>query len=82
VPGVGEVFFIANPGFGLAEQILPAPAPPAPHAIRDYDGHERRLQKRLANGWSLNTSYLFSRLYGNYGGLRRRIRAGASFAWG
>jgi hypothetical protein len=69
VPGVGEVFFIANPGFGVAEQILPAPAPPAPHAIRDYDGLEFRLQKRLSNNWSLNTSYLFSRLYGNYGGL-------------
>jgi outer membrane receptor protein involved in Fe transport len=69
VPGVGEVFFIANPGFGVAEQILPAPAPPAPHAIRDYDGLELRLQKRLSNDWSLNTSYLFSRLYGNYGGL-------------
>jgi Carboxypeptidase regulatory-like domain/TonB dependent receptor len=69
VPGVGEVFFIANPGFGLAEQILPPPAPPAPHAIRDYDGLELRLQKRLSNSWSLNTSYLFSRLYGNYGGL-------------
>jgi len=69
VPGVGEVFFIANPGFGLAEQILPAPAPPAPHAIRDYDGLELRLQKRLSNKWSLNTSYLFSRLFGNYGGL-------------
>ena len=69
VPGVGEVFFIANPGFGVAEQILPAPAPPAPHAVRDYDGLEFRLQKRLSNNWSLNTSYLFSRLFGNYGGL-------------
>jgi hypothetical protein len=56
VPGVGEVFFIANPGFGVAEQILPAPAPPAPHAVRDYDGLEFRLQKRLSNNWSLNTS--------------------------
>ena len=27
VPDVGEVFFIANPGFGVAEQILPKPAP-------------------------------------------------------
>jgi hypothetical protein len=69
IPGVGEVFFIANPGFGVAEQILPAPAPPSPRAIRDYDALELRLQKRLGNRWSLNTSYLFSRLYGNYGGL-------------
>jgi len=69
IPNVGEVFFIANPGFGVAEQILPSPAPPMPKAQRDYDGLELRLQRRLANRWSLNTSYLYSRLYGNYGGL-------------
>jgi hypothetical protein len=69
LPAVGEVFFIANPGFGVANQILPSPAPPMPKAQRDYDGVELRLMKRLANRWSLNTSYLWSRLYGNYGGL-------------
>ena len=69
VPDVGEVFFIANPGFGVAEQILPKPAPVMPKAQRDYDGVEVRLIKRYANRWSLNTSYLWSRLFGNYGGL-------------
>src|SRR5205814_2100090 len=69
VPNVGEVFFIANPGFGVAEQILPKPAPPMPKAQRDYDGVEFRLIKRMANRWYLNTSYLYSRLFGNYGGL-------------
>jgi hypothetical protein len=69
VPGVGEVFFIANPGFGVAEQILPVPAPKFPKAQRDYDGVEFRLAKRFASNWSLNTSYTWSRLFGNYGGL-------------
>jgi hypothetical protein len=69
VPGVGEVFFIANPGEGVAEQILPVPAPKFPKAQRDYDGVEFRLIKRFSNRWSLNTSYTWSRLFGNYGGL-------------
>jgi hypothetical protein len=69
VPGVGEVFFIANPGEGVAKQILPAPAPPLPKAERNYDGVEFRLIKRFSNRWSLNTSYTWSRLFGNYGGL-------------
>ena len=29
----------------------------------------RHATKRLSNRWSLNTSYLWSRLYGNDGGL-------------
>ena len=69
VPGVGEVFFIANPGEGVAEQILPKPAPVLPTAQRDYDGVEFRLTKRLANRWSMIGSYTWSRLFGNYGGL-------------
>jgi outer membrane receptor protein involved in Fe transport len=72
VAGVGEVFKIANPGYGVAEYTLSVECPtcPAqPKAQRDYDGVELRLIKRLSNRWSLNTSYLYSRLYGNYGGL-------------
>ena len=69
VPGVGEVFFIANPGYGVARQILPEPAPPMPAAQRDYDAVEFRLNKRLANRWSLLGGYTWSRLFGNYGGL-------------
>jgi len=72
VAGVGEVFMIANPGYGIAEFTLKPTCPtcPAqPKATRDYDGVELRLQKRLANHWSLTTSYLWSRLWGNYSGL-------------
>ncbi len=72
VAGVGEVFMIANPGLGIAEFTLAgtcAACPAQPKAKRDYDGVEFRLRKRLANRWSMNTSYLWSRLYGNYAGL-------------
>ena len=69
VPGVGEVFYIANPGFGIARRILGEQYPSTPKARRDYDGLEFRLRKRLANRWSTDTSFLISRLYGNYSGL-------------
>ena len=63
---------IANPGFGIAEFTLAGSCPecPAqPKAKRTYDGVELRLKKRLSNRWALDTSYLWSRIYGNYGGL-------------
>jgi len=69
VPGVGEVFYVANPGFGIAQHILGDAYPTTPKAQRDYDGVEFRLRKRLANRWSTDTSFLVSRLYGNYSGL-------------
>jgi carboxypeptidase family protein/TonB-dependent receptor-like protein len=72
VAGVGEVFMIANPGFGIAEFTLAPTCPecPAqPKAKRVYDGLEFRLRKRLSNRWYVNTSYTYSRLVGNYSGL-------------
>jgi outer membrane receptor protein involved in Fe transport len=72
VAGVGEVFMIANPGYGIAEYTLAATCPtcPAqPKAKREYDGLEFRLRKRFNGRWSLNTSYLYSRIYGNTSGL-------------
>ena len=82
VPGLGEVFFIANPGFGLAKTTLPTecdgPCPDQPKARRDYDGVEVRLTKRLSQAWLLNASYLYSRLYGNYSGLANSDENGRS----
>jgi hypothetical protein len=37
--------------------------------VRDYDGLELTLDKRMADRWALRASYLLSRLYGNYSGL-------------
>ena len=69
VPGIGEIYYIANPGEGIATHILGPDFPAQPIPERTYDGVEFRLRRRLSDGWSLNTSLLFSRLYGNYSGL-------------
>ena len=40
-----------------------------PKPVRDYDSVEFAAEKRFADNWYLRTSYLWSRLYGNYSGL-------------
>ena len=66
----GEDCGINNPGHGTIGKYpfgTAFPAQPAP--IRDYDGLEFRLQKRYADHWSLDASYLLSRLWGNWSGV-------------
>jgi outer membrane receptor protein involved in Fe transport len=68
----GEEYFIANPGFRVASFTLKGvcpTCPPVPKARRDYDSVELRLTRRFTDRWSLDASYLWSRLYGNYNGL-------------
>jgi outer membrane receptor protein involved in Fe transport len=66
----GEVFYIANPGEGIALSLANAPGVPAfPKAKRQYDGVELTVERRFANNWGLFGSYTLSRLYGNYSGL-------------
>ncbi|HET7694103.1 MAG TPA: hypothetical protein VFK57_00190, partial [Vicinamibacterales bacterium] len=68
-----EIYIIANPGEGLAEpafrdangNVLAT----VPKPVRDYDSVEFAIEKRLQNNWFLRTSYLWSRLWGNYSGL-------------
>jgi len=72
VAGIGEVFYIANPGEGVAtfieaEQCPTCPA--LPKVKRDYDAIELKLNRRFADNWSAGVSYTYSRLYGNYPGL-------------
>ena len=62
-----EIYVIANPGFGLTA--LAHPGVPHPKAVRDYDSVEFSAEKRFADNWYLRSSYLWSRLYGNYSGL-------------
>ncbi|MEK6376086.1 MAG: TonB-dependent receptor [Acidobacteriota bacterium] len=68
-----EDFFIANPGFGVAQKILAAfgctTCPAMPKATRDYDGYEVEFTKRFSANWEFHASYLFSKLRGNYSGL-------------
>jgi hypothetical protein len=64
VPGIGESFSIGNPGFGIGKSFYGFPK-----AIREYTGLELRMDKRFSNNWYANLSYIYSKLYGNYGGL-------------
>lgn len=69
----GEQYFIANPGFGITvdERKWPAgyPQDVTPKAVRDYDAIEFRLERRFSRSLAFQTSYTWSRLYGNYAGL-------------
>lgn len=78
VPGVGEVYFYANPGFGLAEYTIGRQYPAQPKAKRDYDGLEFRAKHSISNRLQLNGSYLVSRLYGNFSGLASSDENGRS----
>ncbi len=64
-----EIFFIANPGEGIARDILGPGFPNLPSAVRDYDGIELEFRKRYSNGWAVHATYLYSSLEGNYSGL-------------
>jgi outer membrane receptor protein involved in Fe transport len=64
-----EIFYIANPGEGVGAFPLGPEYPQTPKARRVYDGIDISFNRRLHNNWSLNTSLLFSRLWGNYTGL-------------
>jgi hypothetical protein len=65
--GGNEIYVIANPGEGLTALAHPGVNLPLP--VRDYDSVEFAFDKRMANNWYLRTSYLWSRLHGNYSGL-------------
>ncbi len=69
-----EIYIIANPGEGLAEKAFPGVNLPKPK--RDYDSVEFSFEKRFADHWYLRSSYLWSRLYGNYSGLSQSDESG------
>jgi hypothetical protein len=73
-----ELFFIANPGFGVvADPFFPG-VPATPKAERQYDALEVRASKRFSNNYFFNATYTFSRLVGNYSGLASSDEAGRS----
>ncbi|HEY3053105.1 MAG TPA: carboxypeptidase regulatory-like domain-containing protein [Thermoanaerobaculia bacterium] len=77
-----EEFFIANPGFGVAQKILEksgcTTCPAMPKAKRDYNGYELEFTKRFAQRWSAHLSYVYSTLEGNYSGLANSDEAAAT----
>jgi hypothetical protein len=62
-----EIYIIANPGEGLTKFAAPGVALPKPERV--YNGVELTFTKNFSKGWYLRTSYLWSRLFGNYSGL-------------
>jgi outer membrane receptor protein involved in Fe transport len=68
-----EIYIIANPGEGLARPAFRDAAGNViveiPKPVRDYDSVEFAVEKRFAQNWYLRSSYLWSRLHGNYSGL-------------
>ncbi|HEY8563537.1 MAG TPA: TonB-dependent receptor [Pyrinomonadaceae bacterium] len=73
-----ELFFIANPGFGVTAQPFFPGIPPTQKAERVYDGLELKINKRLSSNYFFNASYTLSRLYGNYSGLASADENGRS----
>jgi hypothetical protein len=67
----GEVYYIANPGFGLTAdpKTWEAGFPTTPKAKRNYDAVEFRLDQRFAKNYQYAASYTWARQYGNYSGL-------------
>jgi outer membrane receptor protein involved in Fe transport len=67
----GEVYFIANPGFGLTvdPKTWDPGFPATPKAKRNYDAIEFRLDQRFSKNYQYAASYTYSRQYGNYSGL-------------
>ncbi|HEY3444059.1 MAG TPA: TonB-dependent receptor [Paludibaculum sp.] len=67
----GEIYYIANPGFGLTvdPKTWEAGIPVTPKAKRNYDALEMRLDKRFSKNYQFAASYTYSKSTGNYSGL-------------
>lgn len=67
----GEIYYIANPGYGLTvnPKTWDAGFPVTPKAVRDYDALEVRLDKRFSSRYQFAASYTYANQRGNYSGL-------------
>lgn len=64
-------YFFANPGKGVGANTLffDGTVAPAPRARREYKGLELSAHKRFSDNYQMFTSYVWSRMEGNYDGL-------------
>jgi hypothetical protein len=67
----GEIYYIANPGFGLTAdpKTWDAGFPVTPKAVREYDALELRLDKRFSARYQFSASYTYANQRGTYSGL-------------
>jgi hypothetical protein len=74
-PGVGEVYYESNPGYGFNLHVgngtgkMDPKYPETPKAKREYYAVNVGLDKRLSDNWLAGFSYTWSRLTGNCSGL-------------
>ncbi len=81
-----EVYLIGNAGSGLTRDTKSDFGQKTPNgkeflvpqATRDYDAVEFSVRGRVGNHLQLNSSYIYSRLYGNYSGLANSDENGRS----
>jgi hypothetical protein len=72
-----ENYCICNPGFGASVADLESFGyPGTAKAVREYTGMEFTVDKRFSNNWSINATYLWSKLFGNYSGLASSDESG------
>lgn len=75
VPGVGEEYYEANPGYGYTLHVgtgtgkMDPKYPETPKAKREYYAVNLSIDKRLSNNWLAGFSYTWSSLKGNCSGL-------------
>jgi hypothetical protein len=74
LPGSGEEYYLANPGFGVAQTTLPLqcggwPCPDQPPARRDYRAFVVDLRRTMSAGYGFHVAYQLGELRGNYSGL-------------
>ena len=67
-PG-GEAYIIGNPGRGLAREVYESNGFVPLEAVRDFDAVEVGVSRRFVNNFYFDSSYTWSRLFGNYSGL-------------
>jgi hypothetical protein len=68
VPG-GEAYIIGNPGRGLVAKLNKENNFVNLEPVRDYDAVEVSVNRRFAQNFYFDSSYTWSRLFGNYSGL-------------
>lgn len=81
-----EVYLVGNAGFGLTRDpssVYGQKTPNGkeflvPKATRDYDGVEFSVRGQATRSLTLNASYTYSRLWGNYAGLANSDENGRS----
>jgi hypothetical protein len=83
LPGLDSVeYFVTNVDHNTAVTTFPGlPAAHFEDPVHHYDAVEITADKRLSNNWSLQSSYRWSRLWGNFEGFYRDDNGQSDPGW-